>query len=363
MQYVQYARYVLHVAHVAGFRVAEVHLAKSETGAHPMKPGERWLKDWADGALPAERGGAAALPRQDSNNCISPPTGADAKRAFQLRTNVSGFVKYWGREHTLFFTTTDGQNVSPRDYAKRWHSWLTNAGDWVRGFLKVLEPQKNGRPHYHNLVGVAFDVQPDKFDWEAFRGSCEAYQRKDWPAFRRLRAQYVASACPELRELWRRTREEMKAYGLGRCEILPVRKEGAISEYVGKYLEKGQSYRPKDWKGVRRVEMDRRTSREWSRCATRFSWSGIREDKTTGEIVRGGAVNWRRRVGELAFALGLPNDGDTSGIARLLGPKWGYTMRGAICTADQHEWEELLHSLAAEVGFIKAEVEFPAVPR
>jgi hypothetical protein len=272
-------------------------------------------------------------------------------------------MKHWGREHTLFFTTTDGTGLHPSDYAKRWHSWLTNAGDWVRGFLKVLEPQKNGRPHYHNLVGVDFDTKPDEFDWEAFAGSCEAYQRKDWPTFRALRAKYVSSAAPQLRELWRVTREQMKAYGLGRCEILPVRKQGAISEYIGKYLDKGVEHRPRAWKGVRRVEMDRGTSKEWKECTLKFSWSGISIEKETGDTLRGGAVTWRRRVGELAFALGLPNDGDTSGIARKLGSRWGYTMRGAICTAEQREWQELLHVLAAEVGFMKSDVEFPVVPR
>jgi hypothetical protein len=272
-------------------------------------------------------------------------------------------MSYWGRNHTLFFTTTDGQDVHPCEYAKRWHSWKTNAGEWVKGFLKVLEPQKNGRPHYHNLVGVEFDTQPDTFDWEAFAGSCEAYRLKDWPKFRALRARYVASACPQLRELWARTRDEMKRYGLGRCEILPVRKEGAISEYIGKYLDKGSSVKPVEWKGVRRVELDRVSSTEWRRCSRLFSWSGIRVEKETGMIVRGGAVQWRTRVGQLAFALALPDDGDISAIADILGPRWGYTMRGAICTAKQGEWEDLLHVLAIEFGRLKYVVEFPTVPR
>jgi hypothetical protein len=268
---------------------------------------------------------------------------------------VQGFVDYWGREHTLFFTTTDGQNVHPREYAKRWHSWLTNAGDWVKGFLKVLEPQKNGRPHYHNLVGVDFDTKADAFDWEAFADSCEAYKRKDWATFRTMRARYKASAAPELVELWARTREEMKRYGLGRCEILPVRKLGAISEYVGKYLEKGSAIKPEEWKGVRRVELDRGSSREWKRCGRAFSWSGIRreDDENLEEegaywVVRSGAWWWRKRVGELAFALGLPNDGDIGAISRALGPRWAYRLRGAITTADQNEWVETLNALSVD---------------
>jgi hypothetical protein len=154
----------------------------------------------------------------------------------------------------------------------------------------------------------------------------------------------------------------MKRYGLGRCEILPVRKQGAISEYIGKYLDKGSALRPSEWKGVRRVEMDRRTSREWKACTLKFSWSGITVQKETGLVLRGGAVQWRRRVGELSFALGLPVDGDTAGIRRVMGPKWAYRMRGAICTATQEEWVELLHVLAVEAGFMHSEVEMPSVP-
>lgn len=302
-------------------------------------------------APPRQRGAAAALPCRDSNNCISPLTGADAKRGFALRQNADGFMKHWGRNHTLFFTTTDGQGLHPKEYAKRWHSWKTNAGDWVRGFLKVLEPQKNGRPHYHNLAGVDFDTRPDEFDWEAFTASCEAYQRKDWVTFRAMRARYVASAAPELRELWSRTREEMKAYGLGRCEILPVRKQGAISEYIGKYLDKGTAIKPVEWKGVRRVEMDRVSSKTWRECSLRFSWASP------------GGFMWRQRLKQLAFALGLPDDGDISGFSRVLGPRWGYTLRGAICTATQQEWEEILHVLAVEVGKMKRTIEHDPIPR
>ena len=80
-------------------------------------------------------------------------------------------------------------------------------------------------------------------------------------------------------------------------------------------------------------------------------------------IVRGGAVNWRRRLGELAFALGLPPDGDIAGITRKLGPRWAYELRGSICTASQTEWVELLHSLAAQVGFETCTLEVDPVPR
>lgn len=306
-----------------------------------------------DGRAEGRGAPPAALPCRNSNNCTNPtppdyldPTPFDRKRAFALRRNVEGFMAYWGREHTLFFTLTDGHGLHPREFAQRWHSWKTHEGDWLAGFLKVLEPQRNGRPHYHNLAAVTFDTQPDRFDWEAFDAAADAHDRRDWAAFRAARAAYVKSAAPELRELWARTRAEMPAYGLGRCEILPIRKAGAISEYVGKYLEKGANFRPVEWKGVRRTELDRTTSQDWRRASTGFSW------------VSPGATAWRTRCRELALALGLPDSGDVSTLAKKLGPRWAYRLRGAICTASDTEWSETLQALRFTSDARRFEVEY-----
>lgn len=290
-----------------------------------------------DGRANGREAAVAALPCRNSNNSISAPlltaSPTDRKRAFALRRNVDGFLAHFGREHTLFFTLTDAHGRHPRVFAKRWDSWKTNCGDWMAGYLKVLEPQRNGRPHYHNLAAVEWDTRPDSFDWQAFDGAAEAYDRKDWVTFRAMRSRYVNSAAPELRALWSQTRAQMPAYGIGRCEVLPVRKLGAISEYVGKYLEKGSNFRPADWRGVRRTELDRTTSREWRRAGLAFSW------------VSPGAKVWRRRVREMALALGCPNDGDLSHVSKKLGARWAYRLRGAMMTASASEWHETLLAL------------------
>lgn len=65
---------------------------------------------------------------------------------------------------------------------------------------------------------------------------------------------YVDSSTPETVAFWRGLR---KACGLGRSEFVPVRKVGAITEYVGKYLEAEIRIRVNGWKGARRVETDR----------------------------------------------------------------------------------------------------------
>ena len=150
----------------------------------------------------AQRGaaGSAALPCQNSNNSNKPPkryrlrripnreglfadpsnkacsweqidgdtlqrwgmpSGAEAKAAFHLRSNVASFVEHWKREHCLFFTVTDEDNLHPTQFARRWNSFMVRNGFWIVSFIRVLEPQKQGRPHYHLLVAVSWDTRPD----------------------------------------------------------------------------------------------------------------------------------------------------------------------------------------------------------
>jgi hypothetical protein len=274
--------------------------------------------------------------------------GADLKRAFILRHHVGAFVRHWGRNHVLFFTTTDAEGVGPKVYARRWNSLLAHESKWIRGFLRVLEPQKNGRPHFHNLVAVPWDTQPDAFDWVAFEEAQKAFHAKDWVTFRTNRVRYVASAASELRALWAWSRRVMPRYGLGRSEILPVRKEGAIDEYLGKYLDKGIGVRVDDWKGVRRFESDRRTSKEWKRCGTKFSWVGWRLDKETGVAVPTGAFFWRQRLAQLAEAVGLGDCGDPSKFTPLLGRHWAHRLRGVIATGSEADWQAVLAVLRNE---------------
>lgn len=280
--------------------------------------------------------------------------GANLKSAFILRQHVEAFVAHWKRAHTLFFTTTDAEGLGPKEYARRWNSLLANESKWILAFLRVLEPQRNGRPHFHNLVAVSWDTRPDAFDWDAFARSQDAYRAKDWAAFRSARDAYVRSAAPELRELWAWGRRVMPRYGLGRCEILPVRKEGAISEYVGKYLDKGLAVKIDAWKGVRRFESDRRSSVLWKRCGRRFSWVGWRKDKDAAHAVPTGAAVWRSRVRRLALAIGAPDDGDVKHLSRILGPRWAYRLRGVILTGTEEEFGTTLRSLSEAAGLVVA---------
>lgn len=265
----------------------------------------------------------------DTIQRLGMPSGAEAKAAFHLRRNVGSFVEHFGRDHCLFFTVTDEANLHPTQFARRWNSYLVRNGGWIVSFIRVLEPQKQGRPHYHLLVAVEWNTRPESFDWKAF-DACQKERRANGHTarFRELRARYKASAAPELVALWSLLRKVLPRYGLGRAELLPLRKgKEAISEYVGKYLEAGLILRRHSWKGCRRVEFDRRAKFAWLSCTRVFAWHSP------------GAQAWRKRVGELAAALGIPG---MEGLRSRFGPRWAYRLREAITLSSDEDWELLL---------------------
>jgi len=270
---------------------------------------------------------------EDTLHRIGVPTGAEARSAFHLRLNVAAFIEHWGRSHCLFFTVTDEANLHPTQFARRWNSFLVRNGSWIVSFIRVLEPQKQGRPHYHILAAVEWDTKPDTFDWQAF-AECQQERRFNGHTalFRELRNRYRASAAPELVAMWKLLRKVLPRYGLGRAELLPIRKgKEAISEYIGKYLEAGLIIRKHSWKGCRRVEFDRRNKIGWLACTRVFAWHSL------------GAIAWRKRVGELGAALGTA---DLDGIKRKLGSKWAYRIRESITLSTEEDWRLLLSVIA-----------------
>ena len=66
------------------------------------------------------------------------PSSAEAKSAFHLRLNVASFVEHWGRNHCLFFTITDEDNLHPTQFARRWNHYLRRNGAWIVSFIRVL---------------------------------------------------------------------------------------------------------------------------------------------------------------------------------------------------------------------------------
>jgi len=269
-------------------------------------------------------------------------TSAEAKRGFSLRQNVEAFTDHYRHEQCGFLTLTpERADMTPKEFGAIWDDMRKtgrgHAGlEWLKAYVRVLEAQKRGAPHYHLCVATPYDLNPSGFDWDVLKGSYEARKAGDLVKARALTKQYAQSATPELRAIWAELREVCTHYGLGRSEFLPFRKgAGAVAHYIGKYLEGGLSYKNAEWKGARRVEYDRKESKEWKRCASAFSW------------VSPGAKQWRERVGELAAAIGAQDHKD---LVKILGSKWAYHVRPTIMTADCFEWRRLLGYLANEHG-------------
>jgi hypothetical protein len=131
--------------------------------------------------------------------------------------------------------------------------------------------------------------------------------------------------------MWAQLRRILPHYGLGRAELLPLRKDKeAISEYIGKYLEAGLILRRHSWKGCRRVEFDRRAKSLWLACTRAFAWNSP------------GAKQWRVRVGQLGESLGVI---DMHGIRQNLGPRWAYRLRDTITSASEQDWQLALAAL------------------
>ena len=270
--------------------------------------------------------------REDGDTLVAfpgPLVGPEQRAAFELRRNLAAFIEFFGIDHCLFFTVTPSREMTPQEFAKCWNSYLTHEGKWIRGFIKVLEPQRRGRPHYHLVVAVEWNVKREQFDWPAFKAAQEAFKVKNWPVFREQRAKYKASAAPQLVKKWAELRAVSKIakYGLGRIELLPIRDRTGVAVYVGKYLAAGLMIRKHSWKGCRRVEYDRRSVRSWRKCSRVFAW------------VSASAKKWRQRVGEVAAALHVKN---YDGLKQRLGRKWAHDLREAITTAEEAAWEKFL---------------------
>jgi hypothetical protein len=216
-------------------------------------------------------------------------TTSQRKSAFALSENISYLAKIHGIERIGFLTLTFSDNLKDwREAQRRFNSLRSNFlcdrfGDWV----VCLEPQKRGAIHYH-LVVVAFSDIRTGVDFEAIA-------KRDY-----------RSAPAVLRSIWRDLRENLPKYGFGRSELLPVKSSGeGIARYVGKYLDKGCTYRGDSFKGARMV----RYSQGWRAVSPRFSW------------VSDNAREWRQLVGSLVAMVG---GDDTQALTHRFGRSWAW---------------------------------------
>ncbi len=265
---------------------------------------------------------------------IGAETSRERKCSFALIENIKNFVGRYGREHCAFFTITSPDECHPKEFARRWNSFAANHGQFIVDYGRVLEPQENGRPHYHFVVAVPWDMKPDAFDWEAFFDAKAEFRAHRYSKrHRALTDRYTASSAPETVDLWGSLRRTLKKYKLGRAEILPLRSVAeAIAKYIGHYLEAGLKLRKDEWKGCRRVEWARRSDLRRIKVNC-FAFANFTLNPKTGVYGTGGPRRkWREHCDALLAAVGGRVEED---MEILLGKKWQYRYRTQLMATDE----------------------------
>lgn len=222
------------------------------------------------------------------------------KSASALAWNVQHFVDTYGLSNVGFLTLTFRDHVTdPKEAQKRFHSLKTHVlATRYRAYIRVMEPMKSGRIHYHLLVALDSDIRTG-FDFAAVKNQDYSTANKA------IRAEWA---------FWRKTAPK---YRFGRTELMPVRSNSeGIGRYVGKYISKGIESRTEQFKGTRLVEY----SRKAKIASTRF------------QFVTEGSAEWRRKLAIFVHYIADNTGCEPSfeGLRRVLGARWSYHWREFI---------------------------------
>lgn len=222
------------------------------------------------------------------------------KSASALAWNVQHFVDTFGLENVGFLTLTFRDHVTdPKEAQRRFHSLKTGVlNSRYRAYIRVMEPMKSGRIHYHLLVALDSDIRTG-FDFSGVRN------------------QDYSSANRAIRDEWAFWRRTAPKYRFGRTELMPVRSNSeGIGRYVGKYISKGIESRTEQFKGTRLVEY----SRKAKIASTRF------------QFVTEGSAEWRRKLSIFVHYISDNTGCDPSfeGLRKVLGSRWSYHWRDFI---------------------------------
>jgi len=222
------------------------------------------------------------------------------KSASALAWNVQYFVDTYGLSNVGFLTLTFRDHVTdPKEAQRRFNSLKSNVlASRYRAYIRVMEPMKSGRIHYHLLVALDADIRTG-FDFFA------------------VRDQDYSSANKAIRSEWAFWRKTAPKYRFGRTELMPVRSNSeGIGRYVGKYISKGIESRTEQFKGTRLVEY----SRKAKIASTRF------------QFVTEGSAEWRRKLSIFVHYIADNTGCEASfdGLRRVLGARWSYHWREFI---------------------------------
>lgn len=236
------------------------------------------------------------------------------KAAFSLAVNVQKFVESYGLDQVGFLTITFDTSVKDfRESQRRFNNFARRIlAELFGDRIKVLEPHRDGRPHYHLLVQCHGDIRTG-FNWEHYDATREHYRRG---GTRAGAPKGDLGRTELLKMLHKRLNEAAPKYGVGRIELTPIRTVAeAVGRYVGGYISKGALYRDKRYKGARWVAYSRGFSRA---VKGQFAW--VEEGR-----------KWRMKVATWARKHSLAS---LEEIKAVFGVRWAYHQRESIAQTE-----------------------------
>lgn len=291
---------------------------------------------------------AAPLPCLERNNCNKAGlSGHERKRIFAIRLNVEEFINRYGLEKVGFLTITFPLGVQTwQEAQRRFHSFSVRVLKRLfSDYVCVLEFHRDGRPHYHLLVATEHDIRTG-FYFAAYQALQEDSRKPrhdpnklTWSARRQMSR--LLTTNETLKAIWKQIRTSAKGYGVGRCEIIPIRKNTeAIAEYVGGYISKSVGNRRPEHKGARMVRYSQRFKNR--PCRSQFSWA-----TPAGWI-------WRQKVNVWAISRGCYS---LDHVRRRFGKSWCYRHRDEIRSIELRNYPTGKHALADGHAGIPADAE------
>ncbi len=235
------------------------------------------------------------------------PSGADRKRAETTRQNIAHFQRTYGTS-TAVLTITFAADLGTKEAQKKLANFKRRVlKDNFGHSISVREFTARGRPHFHLVIDCKGDVSTG-YNWQ-HHDSMTAWSkagRKTAKPHGRL------NRSPRLKLLHEILNEKAPLYGLGRIELVPVKKPEAIAFYLGGYLAKSLANKPADAKGTRAVNYSHKCPRILS---GRWSWANA-----AGWV-------WRAKLGKWAAKHHCASMDE---VKALLGKRWAYHHRQAI---------------------------------
>jgi len=269
-------------------------------------------------------------------------SGHGKKVAESVFREVEALARQYGADRLGFVTLTFPCSVRSLPEAQdRWHSLRTHilSNRYVRSIC-VVERHKSGGIHWHLVVVLPERLECfETFDhgaWIKAQQAAAKYGPRS-PLSRFYTKAYGKSACPVLRREWAFWATRAPAYGFGRVNTLPVRKNGqAVARYLAKYCTKCVWERREEEKGARLVRFVGYLRTVVAVCAVTGIPYRSRISQRTHMATFGWATlngrTWRAKV--RSFVESLAGVELAQAHLRILaGAKWAFKLRRSILLA------------------------------